>query len=271
MTSASTLHSQFWRNPALPWIELRYVREGQGLAHAAHSHDTFSIGTLLQGQCRYQNGKQTYVARAGDTVVVNPEAVHACNPQGEEGWSYVMLFIDQQQFGHYQGDQTTSLMQPYAQALSHSVQVAQQVTGLARAVMSEAPDALAYEEHLHGLVQALADEAGYDQPPIDDRRITHALALMRHEFAQPLSLAMIAREASLSVSQLVRGLRQQKNCSPHAYLTSVRLQHARRLLQQGASIAEAAQHTGFADQAHLQRQFKRCFASTPGHYQKGSQ
>jgi len=44
------------------------------------------------------------------------------------------------------------------------------------------------------------------------------------------------------------------------------VQLARAQLRQGRAIAEVAQEAGFADQAHLQRAFKRHLATTPGHY-----
>ena len=39
-----------------------------------------------------------------------------------------------------------------------------------------------------------------------------------------------------------------------------------QLLAQGESLACAAQHMGFADQAHMQRAFKAHHAMTPGNY-----
>ena len=54
--------------------------------------------------------------------------------------------------------------------------------------------------------------------------------------------------------------------TPHAYLLDQRIRHARTLLRQGQPLAEVALASGFADQAHFQRQFKRRVAATPGQY-----
>ncbi|WP_313572510.1 helix-turn-helix domain-containing protein, partial [Comamonas terrigena] len=45
---------------------------------------------------------------------------------------------------------------------------------------------------------------------------------------------------------------------------------ARRLLAEGAALADAAHAMGFADQAHLQRAFKAHHALTPGRYAQGA-
>jgi AraC-like DNA-binding protein len=47
---------------------------------------------------------------------------------------------------------------------------------------------------------------------------------------------------------------------------STRVEQSRKLLFQGMSIAEAAARTGFCDQSHLNRHFKRILGITPGKY-----
>ncbi|MNC54231.1 HTH-type transcriptional activator RhaS [compost metagenome] len=75
--------------------------------------------------------------------------------------------------------------------------------------------------------------------------------------------------AGLSTSYLIRAFKQQFGLTPHGYLLDQRVQFARARLRRGALIAEVALEAGFADQAHLQRAFKRHLAATPGHYRSG--
>jgi AraC family transcriptional regulator len=54
-------------------------------------------------------------------------------------------------------------------------------------------------------------------------------------------------------------------CSLHQYVTEQRLERAKALLIGGKhSIAEVAALTGFVDQSHLHRYFKRRYGVTPG-------
>ena len=57
---------------------------------------------------------------------------------------------------------------------------------------------------------------------------------------------------------------------PHAFQTQVRVARAKALLLRGWPISQAAAHTGFADQSHLTRHFKRLVGVTPGQYRQGS-
>jgi AraC-like DNA-binding protein len=53
---------------------------------------------------------------------------------------------------------------------------------------------------------------------------------------------------------------------PHAYVVGRRVGEARRLLLGGRRPADVAAATGFVDQAHLTRHFKRHVATTPGRF-----
>jgi AraC-like DNA-binding protein len=52
------------------------------------------------------------------------------------------------------------------------------------------------------------------------------------------------------------------------YLGLVRLERARALLHTSAPIAQTAVASGFSDQSHLTRFFKRVYGVTPGAYAK---
>ena len=54
--------------------------------------------------------------------------------------------------------------------------------------------------------------------------------------------------------------------APHQYLTSRRVDRARRLLLDGRPPGEVAALTGFHDQSHLTRHFRRLVGVTPGRY-----
>ena len=54
--------------------------------------------------------------------------------------------------------------------------------------------------------------------------------------------------------------------SPTRFRTMRQLDHVRRLMKSGVSLAEAALDAGFAEQSHMSRQFKRAYGLTPAHW-----
>ncbi len=100
------------------------------------------------------------------------------------------------------------------------------------------------------------------------RRVMNRLA---DQLTGPPALAELAAEAGLSRYQLLRSFRAEVGMPPYAWLAQHRVARARVLLEQGHRPAEAATLTGFADQAHLTRWFRRVVGVTPGAYRNGVQ
>ena len=80
-----------------------------------------------------------------------------------------------------------------------------------------------------------------------------------------LTIERLAREVGLSPAHFARAFKETMGRAPHQYLLALRLERARRLLETTqATLSDIAQRTGFADQAHFTRLFKRVFGTTPG-------
>lgn len=67
-------------------------------------------------------------------------------------------------------------------------------------------------------------------------------------------------------AHLVRAFSGAYGIAPHQYLMSRRVDRARRLLLEGRPPGEVASATGFYDQSHLTRHFKKLVGVTPGRY-----
>lgn len=85
-----------------------------------------------------------------------------------------------------------------------------------------------------------------------------------HASAQ-LSIDELARDAGLSPGHFARAFKHSVGRAPHQHLMLLRLERARRLLDGAAPVlSTVALESGFADQAHFTRAFKRQFGVTPG-------
>ena len=130
----------------------------------------------------------------------------------------------------------------------------------------ENPDAaspLACEGIAMELVATMArlDEPGERRPP---RWLLQVRDLLHEDFDQPLRLEDLARAGGVERTRLLRAFRAHLHTSPGAYLRRVRVERAAVLLRTTEDpIAEIAAATGFADQSHLTRLFKRVMGMTP--------
>ncbi|QVM93562.1 AraC family transcriptional regulator [Pseudomonas entomophila] len=256
--------SRFWRDPALPFVEARRVGDGRQVCYAAHSHESFSIGVITGGRSTYLTGNARHEVAAGTTVLMNPGVVHTCNPIQGEPWSYLMLFVDMpwlQARGFVPPEATLSTSPGL---YGHLLQVFAELFEDRQAGSKEARLA-AFFDVLPRYLEARAGTRSVQHPRLD-----MAAAFMRAHRLDPLTLEDICAAAGLSQAYLTRAFAKRFGLTPHGYLLDLRVQHARAQLRLGRPIAEVALEAGFADQAHLQRVFKRHLAATPGHYRAGA-
>ncbi|MXS19768.1 AraC family transcriptional regulator [Pseudomonas oryzihabitans] len=264
---------QFWRDPALPFLEARSIQDGRALCYAPHSHESFSIGTVLGGRSRYRNGPTRELVGAGTLVLMNPGDVHACNPQGEDAWRYRMLHVDATWLAGLQRPGADDF-QPLAVQLSGDVTLYAGLEALHACLV--APDSTTLQRQSRALLYFEAVLARLGRTPVamslrrEDRRLRRAAEFLDAHCGEGVSLDQLSQVADLSPTQLIRSFRRRYGLTPHAYLIDRRIRLARQRLRQGEELAEVALATGFADQAHLQRTFKRLVAATPGQYRAAS-
>jgi AraC family transcriptional regulator len=85
----------------------------------------------------------------------------------------------------------------------------------------------------------------------------------------PLLLEVLARVIKLSVSHFARAFRQTVGASPHVFVTLRRLEYAQGLmLATDRCLGDIALASGFADQAHFGRVFRRFCGESPGMWRR---
>jgi len=101
-------------------------------------------------------------------------------------------------------------------------------------------------------------------------RVRGAVELLQEflteNYAQAVSLQELARLVGLSPFHIHRMFSRATGMPPHAYQMQVRITRARSLLLRNRRIADVALATGFADQSHFTRHFKRLIGVTPAQY-----
>lgn len=94
---------------------------------------------------------------------------------------------------------------------------------------------------------------------------------VRAGYQKSIGLDAIANEAGVHPAHLCREFRRAYGCTITHYAARLRCDDAlNRLLNSTAPLATIAAQTGFADQAHLTRSFRRFFGTTPGRLRRDS-
>lgn len=262
---------QFWRDPDLPGVEVRYSSYHKD-AFRNHTHAAYSIGYLDSGQTTFSLEGTPYKAEAGHLVLIQPEAVHACNPDPDSNMAYHMFYVDP----------------PWLETVA--AEVFGREVGLpvfANPVVDD-PDQVKHWGALHQaivdgserleketlLVQGLADliarhaELGIAPQPEND---ADAVRLVKEHLstnlAEKVRLDDLSKVAHLSRYHLLRVFQDAVGLPPHAYQNQLRVDLGKQLLADGMAISQAAVEAGFVDQSHFSRVFKQLTGATPRQYQ----
>jgi len=102
----------------------------------------------------------------------------------------------------------------------------------------------------------------------DFLRVAPILDYIRDNLAEPLSLDQIASHFYLSKHYLCRIFKSATGFSVMEYIIYSRVLRARQLLQDGVSVQQAGEMSGFSDNSHFIRTFGHLTGVTPGRYAK---
>jgi len=102
----------------------------------------------------------------------------------------------------------------------------------------------------------------------DFLRIMPILDYIRAHLAEPLNLDQIASTFFISKHYLCRVFKNAIGFSVMEYIIHCRILQARRLLQEGHSVQEAGELSGFSDNSHFIRTFRKLTGTSPGRYAK---
>lgn len=227
-----------------------------------HTHVAHGIGVIDAGGQTSASARGPVEAVRGQVITVNPGEVHDGIPMRGEKRRWRMLYLDAALWD------VQRAMPEWTLPVLRDARVAALVdAAFCRA--ARGGDALAVEERLAALLQHAPStairRAPHAGPATPSRSLRQARERLADE-APPPSLAELARGAAMSRYQFLRAFAAAFGLPPHAWAQQQRLARAETLLARGMALAEAAAASGFADQSHMTRTFRRFRSYTPGQY-----
>jgi transcriptional regulator GlxA family with amidase domain len=110
------------------------------------------------------------------------------------------------------------------------------------------------------------DRAKIATDAMRDRVVARAKRLIEISLKHRFSVTELASVLEVSPRTLRDLIKDRCGCSPSAYVNTLRIVEAKRLLDQGLPIKQVASSVGFFDQSHLTRHFKRRVGESPAEY-----
>ncbi|MFJ4204909.1 AraC family transcriptional regulator [Streptomyces sviceus] len=266
--AATTLPAQdvtAWR-PAVPGVTEVFHAHFTEYAYPMHVHEAWTLLIVDDGAVRYDLDRHEHGTPDDTVSLLPPHVPHNGSPATPDGFRKRVLYLDHTHLGD-------ELIGPAVDGPDLRDPVLRQRVGQLHTALTRPGEEFEAESRLTLIgdrLRALLRPPLYDGPVRRDPALARRLReLLDERVVEGLSLEEAAGVVQAHPAHLVRAFSAAYGIAPHQYLTSRRVDRARRLLLAGQGPAEVAALTGFHDQAHLTRHFKRLVGVTPGRYRTG--
>lgn len=234
-----------------------------------HFHDYYVIGYIEDGKRSLICKGQPYLLESGDLTLFNPRDPHTCDQVDGRTLDYRCLNISAETMLRTITDIYGSpFTLRFKEAVVEKSELAVPLKEIHTMILQEEPEFLKEEAFLLFMEQ-LIDEQGELSSITTanpDFKLGSVCEYLNQHYAEPITLEQLCEITGTSRYQLIRQFSKEQGITPYQYLETVRIGKAKKLLEQGVSTLEAAMQTGFVDQSHFSKFFKRLIGLTPGQY-----
>jgi AraC-like DNA-binding protein len=255
-----------WR-PRVPGVVEVFHAHFTGYAYPMHVHDVWTLLIVDDGAVRYDLDRHEHGTPHDTVTLLPPHVPHNGSPATPHGFRKRVLYLDSGRLDD--GLIGAAVDRPDFRDPVLRLRVGQLHSVLARPGDElEAASRLALlGDRLRTLLRPYSGTNETTQLPRPDRPLARRLReLLDERVTSGLSLDDAARLVHAHPAHLVRAFSGAYGIAPHQYLMARRVERARRLLLDGDAPSAVAAATGFYDQAHLTRNFRRLVGVTPGRY-----
>jgi AraC-like DNA-binding protein len=242
---------------------------------ARHAHERLVIALIEEGvlQSTYQGC--VHRAPAGQIFFVDGSEPHTGEPATSEGYLYRTLCLNPRVFTQLALEVTgREDVLHFREAVVSDRELFTRLLRLHRAVANGAAT-VDCESFLLSVVEQLTRIHVEQRRPSlqvgkEDFVVRQVREYLEAHYAEDVSLAHLASLMSRSSFHLARSFTKSLGLPPHAYLESIRIEHAREFLRSGMSVVDTALSVGYTDQSHFTHRFRRHTGITPGQYRSVS-
>ncbi|MCX4548431.1 AraC family transcriptional regulator [Streptomyces sp. NBC_01387] len=251
-----------WRPPVAGIVEVFHAHFTEH-AYPMHVHDAWTLLIVDDGAVRYDLDRHEHGTPRGTVSLLPPQVPHNGSPATPHGFRKRVLYLDMTQLD-------AGYIGPAVDGPDLVDPVLRQRVGQLHTALAHPGDELEAESRLALIGERLRGHLRprpVNRPPAPAPALAHRLReLLDERLVQGVTLDEAGTLVHAHPAHLVRAFSAAFGIAPHQYLMSRRIDRARRLLLDGRPPGEVAVATGFYDQSHLTRHFKRVVGIAPGRY-----
>ncbi|MCX7711269.1 MAG: AraC family transcriptional regulator [Clostridia bacterium] len=261
---------KYFRDESIPFFELKSC---DNAVHSSkkHAHIELSIGIVLKGTSIVECERESFIVSRGMMICIPPDVVHQCCPHDTKNWSFHMMYLKKNWIeSSFEADlQKLPTFAKFLNSKDFS-----RINALCSFMQLESLSGIEKESFLLSELNYFLDLDAYlneNTRGLHDDKQTMKLInnFLNDNYLEKITLDDLCRISGLSKYYLIRAFENSYRLSPHAYLTMLRINHAKKELRKNRQITDVAMEAGFYDQSHFVKVFRQYSGTTPIKYLKG--
>lgn len=254
-------------------MELYRYAPGPAATLPKHTHEQYQLGFSMNFPGEYTYKGTRHPVPAGSLSVIHPDEAHSARDPEDRRVpaSFLMMYVEPETFqaaAEEVAGRRTGM--PYFRSPVILDEDLSRIFAVLRS--TSGPTSLLERDSrllsvLTEFVRRHADTRPFWRNRVGERGAVKLVKeYLEDNYSENISLDELARVSNLSPYYLNRVFSEEVGIPPHRYQLQVRTERAKVLLARGEPITRIVDETGFADQSHFNRHFKRFVGVTPGRY-----
>ncbi len=253
------MKTKIFKNQKLDFLELRYIKDITQ-CQKMHLHEELTITAIKEGSLNISFNDSFKILNPNEIAIINSNTIHNAILNSEIVKDGYVLYIDK----------------TYLQSLNLGISLdytflqddKNSFINLCEVLLAEDISLLEKEEIF---VEFCLSTFSFKEDIKEVEKNSLSAKIKNYldkNFLEDIILEDISKEFDITVVHLIRVFKKQFGLAIHSYIINKKVHKAKELLNSNLPIIEVALQSGFFDQSHLNRSFKRVFQITPKQFQK---
>lgn len=246
-----------FKRPAIKGVEIKRCSCSEQ-SYKEHLHEELSIGYIEKGFTEVSFNGKSYTFTEGEGIIIPPYVSHICRPRDIDSWQFVMMYINTSYYLDEIGDFTLRRL------TDNESDKFLDFLGLLSGNCSDF-------EVENALIELLINCTPTDKKNksfTKGKTLENIYDYIKSDYLENITLENLESTFNINKFSIIRGFKSLYNTTPSSFQLQLKVAHSKGLLAKGMNILDVCSETGFYDQAHLTREFKKAHGKTPLQYQK---